>query len=143
MHHFATLSLIAALGLVGCSSAIQPVTKQATIDPQPFFAAKVQQIETSALDAYWVAAPVKPIMYSSKPKWLGSGQGMARYLATIDSNGVVVAAELIESKPKGWITQAKLDMMPRQQFLVAASNPNKIPVQVEMTVETKVRSQRL
>jgi hypothetical protein len=130
--------LIAALGLFGCTSTKQPVAK-----PQPFFAAKVQQIQTGELDKYWMMAPVKPKMYSGKPKWLGSGQGMASYLATIDSNGTVVALELIDTKPKGWMTQAKLDMMPQHQYLVAPTNPNKTPVQVVMTVETKVSVQRL
>lgn len=118
--------IFATYALFGCASKVQPT-----------FIGKTVEIEAAELGQYWKLDISKPIMLSGRPNWLPKGAGKATYVITIDSNGAEVGKELISSTPEGWMTQELLNKMPKQQYSVSESNPNRKPVKVKIVSEVK------
>lgn len=120
------LIMVAACALIGCASTTEPT-----------FIGKTVEIEAAELSKFWKHDISKPVMLSDRPDWLPIGEGKATYFITIDSNGQEVSKELISSTPKGWMTQKLLNKMPKQQYSVSETNPNRTPVKVKVLSEIK------
>ena len=120
------LAFVATIGLIGCSTTNQPT-----------FIGETVEIESSELNQYWVHNSSKIIRLSGRPDWIPKGAGKASYFVTIDSNGIEISKELINSIPEGWMTQKLLDKMPKQQYKASETNPNKTPVKVKVSSEVK------
>ncbi|MBR9727934.1 hypothetical protein ACFOD0_02835 [Shewanella intestini] len=120
------LALVTMVGLIGCSATQEPT-----------FSGEIVELKSSQLHQYWEHDSSQMIRLSGRPDWLPKGAGKASYFVTIDSNGVEVSKELINSIPEGWMTQKLLNKMPKQQYKAAKNNPNKTPVKVKILSEVK------
>ena len=56
-------------------------------------------------------------------------------LTIIDSNGYEVEKTLISSVPKGFMTQSKVDEMPKSEFRPSESNKNRVSVKFYSTAK--------
>jgi hypothetical protein len=132
MNKYFSLLFLPVIILSGCQT--QPETVQV---PQAVFNTNVITIEHSQLNQYWSLEQIKPVMLNKRPEWLPRGAGKGEYYITIDSNGNEVSKELISSQPEGWMTQALVNKMPKQQYEPAASNVKRVPVKVKVDFEVK------
>ena len=112
--------IILALYLVGCQSSSPQV--------KPFYSSNIVEIKADELSNYWVLNTSKVQLVKRRPTWLPKGQGEWTVLTVIDSNGNVIEKTLVSSKPKGFMTQSKVDDMPITTFEPAPSNQNRVPV---------------
>jgi hypothetical protein len=119
MNQLVIVIFVLTFGLFGCVSTYQPV-----------FVADIVDIQSTELEQYWLRNTTKPNWSQGRPKWLPKGNGIATYSITIDSNGLEVSKELIESTPEDWMTQKHLDTMPVAQYTAAKTNITKTPVKV-------------
>lgn len=132
MNKYMSLLFLPAMMLTACQTQLETVQV-----PQAVFNTKVITIENSQLNQYWLLEQIKPVMLNKRPDQLPRGAGKGEYYITIDSNGNEVSKELISSQPEGWMTQALVNKMPKQQYEPAASNIKRIPVKVKMDFEVK------
>ena len=112
---------VLALALMACQST----PKEEIV---PVFSSAVIEINADDISNYWVVQYKKPKMYNSKPKWLPKGAGEWVYEVTIDSNGKEVEKKLISTTPENYMTQAKLDQFPVENYSPSKNNPNKTPI---------------
>ncbi len=119
--------------LAGCQSSPQPVT--------PYFASDIIEIDVENLSDYWVQDDHPIIMLRKRPDWLPEGHGEWTVLTVIDSNGIEVEKTLIDSSPEGFMTQERLDEIPKGDFAPASSNQQRVPVRFYSTAKIAPRSE--
>ncbi|ABI71762.1 hypothetical protein ACRN9Z_04810 [Shewanella frigidimarina] len=128
------LSLITLSLFITAGCQTQP--EIATL-PEATFNHDIVIINSAQLNQYWSPQTLKPVMLNKRPDWLPKGAGKGEYYQTIDSNGNEVSKTLISSTPEGWMTQALLNKMPKQQFKPTAQNDKRLPVKVKLEFEVK------
>ena len=108
---------------------------------EPVFASETIEIKSNELSKYWVPKSTKMKMLKKRPTWLPKGQGEWTVLTVIDSNGNVVEKTLISSVPAGFMTQSKIDEMPKSKFEPSLSNKNRVPVKFYGTAKIAPKSE--
>ena len=108
---------------------------------EPVFATETIEIKPEELSSYWVPKASKVKMLKNRPTWLPKGKGEWTVLTVIDSNGYEVEKTLISSVPEGFMTQNKVDKMPKIKFEPSASNMKLTPVKFYGTAKIAPRSE--
>ena len=126
-------SILLILSLMGCQTTSTKI--------EPVFASETIEIKAGELSNYWVQNTKKVKMLKKRPTWLPKGKGEWTVLTVIDSNGYVVEKTLISSVPKGYMTQSKIDEMPKSQFVPSTSNKNRVPVKFYGTAKIALKSE--
>ncbi|MCL1041043.1 hypothetical protein L2712_05215 [Shewanella marisflavi] len=125
------------LGLAACSHTNSSTNTPSEQAPTTETLAVLNPVEIGAdnLSAYWQAKPTKPVKRYGRPNWLPKGAGKFSYHVLIDEQGQEVSKTLVSSTPEGWMSQAKLDKMPKASYVASETNPEHKPVKVLMTAE--------
>ncbi len=124
------LIFITVLSLYGCAAG-----------REIYLTEDVLVIDAEALDQYWVTRQdnVSFNTRSVKYKQARCGHVVLQYL--IDSNGIVFDARIVESEPAGFYDEAALRSLSLFEYVPAAGNPQRTPVQVTKRTEFKVADQ--
>lgn len=125
--------VILTLALTACGATQAPSSESNSGDSAVLN--NLLEVSFGDLGNYWQAKPVNPVMLKSRPKWIPKGAGKFSYFVVIDSQGNEVSKTLVGSTPEGWMTQAKLDKMPKASYVASETNPEHKPVKVLMTAE--------
>jgi hypothetical protein len=120
-------SILLILSLMGCQTTSTKV--------EPVFASETIEIKVNELSNYWVPKSTKVKRLKGRPTWLPKGKGEWTVLTIIDSNGYEVEKTLISSVPKGFMTQSKVDEMPKSEFRPSESNKNRVSVKFYSTAK--------
>ena len=126
-------SILLILCIMGCQTT--------STKDEPVFASETIEIKSNELSKYWVPKSTKMKMLKKRPTWLPKGQGEWTVLTVIDSNGNVVEKTLISSVPAGFMTQSKIDEMPKSKFEPSLSNKNRVPVKFYGTAKIAPKSE--
>lgn len=137
MKHTLLIATFFTLGLAACSHTNRNTNTPSEQAPTPETLAVLNAVEIGAdnLSAYWQAKPTKPVKLNGRPNWLPKGAGKFSYHVLIDAQGQEVSKTLVSSTPEGWMSQAKLDKMPKASYVASETNPEHKPVKVLMTAE--------
>ncbi|MCG9720206.1 hypothetical protein [Shewanella sp. Isolate7] len=129
--------VILTLALTACGTSQAPSSASNSGDSAVLN--NLLEVSAADLDNYWQAKPVKPFMLKSRPNWIPKGAGKFSYFVVIDSQGNEVSKTLVGSTPEGWMTQARLNKMPKVSYLVSENNPEHQPIKVLLTSEVMPR----
>lgn len=126
--------ILLTLSLFGCQATAPEIV--------PEFTSEVIEIKPDELNQYWIHSGNIKIL-KKRPTWLPQGKGEWTVMTVIDSNGQEVERTLISSTPEGFMTQAKIDSMPKQSFKPSLSNKNRVPVKFYGTAKIAPKDELL
>lgn len=133
MKHTLLIATFFTLGLAACSST--NTASDQVLATETLAVLNPVEIEADSLTAYWEAKPTKPVKLNGRPNWLPKGAGQFSYHVLIDAQGREISKTLVSSTPEGWMSQAKLDKMPKASYVASETNPEHKPVKVLMTAK--------
>ncbi|QYJ88233.1 hypothetical protein [Shewanella halotolerans] len=130
--------VLLTLASTACSSTQNTPGNSDSVN-NSLLAANLLEVSGDNLSDYWQPKSKKTVMLKSRPKWIPKGMGQFSYHVVIDSEGNEVSKTLVSSSPEGWMTQARLNKMPKVRYLASDDNPEHLPVKALLTSKVMPR----